>query len=168
MFFFKWGKKKVSQVRDAVLENERNETVCLDARDRVVFSGNEHAKFTIKLTDLKTDGRTWTLPVVSEILLGRASHCDIFFSDPSVSREQCKIVTQGDQLVVVQVGHTNNSRLNGVVVQGSALLHAGDVLSFGREMVKIEEIQALEGISANLSELLFRDDIDEDKTMSFF
>lgn len=169
MFFSKRRKKKDAAADAAAsLESELDKTVCLDDKDQLPISIGERAKFTIKLTELNPSGRSWTFPMISELLIGRGPHCPIQFSDKSVSREQCKISIQNDQLFVVQIGMTNNTLLNGAIVRDSAPLRAGDVLKFGRGALRVDQIQALESQDQKLNKLLSAVDIDEDKTVSFF
>ena len=101
------------------------------------------AQFTIKLSNPNNPSKTWTLPVDGALLIGRAEHCSVRLEDVSVSREQCKIAVQGVGLVVVHLGSTNKTSLNGSRVVNSSPLQSGDTLKFGHEMLRIDYIQKL-------------------------
>jgi len=101
------------------------------------------SQFTIKLTNLANPSNTWILPVASDLYIGRAEHCQVRVDDSSVSREQCKITTHVNGLVVMHVGSTNKTFLNGVSVVSDMLLHPGDTLKLGRVILRIDYIQAL-------------------------
>ena len=101
------------------------------------------AHYTIKLSNPNNPSKTWTLPVDDVLLIGRAEHCSVRLEDVSVSREQCKIAIQGASLVVVHLGSTNKTSLNGSRVANSSPLQSGDMLKFGREMLHVDYIQKL-------------------------
>ena len=127
------------------------------------------ARFTVRLSDLNDARRSWTLPVASEVVVGRAESCAIRFSDQSVSREQFKIVVRGDELRIVQIGKTNATKRNGVSVTQSASLHPGDVLKFGRGALRVESIQTPYGAEPDQEPSSYEPpDLNCDNTMSFF
>jgi len=103
----------------------------------------ENSQYTIKVSHSNNPGKTWTLAIMGDLLIGRAEHCKIRLDDKSVSREQCKIVTQGSGLAIVHMGSTNKTTLNGSNVVGNAPLQSGDTIKIGRETLRIDYIQAL-------------------------
>jgi hypothetical protein len=64
------------------------------------------------------------------ISVGRLPECDITVVDPNVSRRHAEIQSRGDGFVVVDLGSTNGTRVNGVRVTEREL-HDGDELGFG-------------------------------------
>lgn len=84
------------------------------------------------------------LPTSERILLGeqivtvgRMPTSTIVLADPNVSRNHAEIRPVGDGYVVVDLGSTNGSRLNGVRV-ASEELHDGDELTFGNTKIRFE------------------------------
>ncbi len=64
------------------------------------------------------------------VTVGRLPECDITVVDPNVSRQHAEIHARGDGFVVVDLGSTNGTRVNGVRVSEREL-HDGDELGFG-------------------------------------
>lgn len=64
------------------------------------------------------------------VVIGRLPDCDVIVSDPNVSRRHAEVRTQGDEHVVVDLGSTNGTRVNGVVVRERRLVD-GDVIRCG-------------------------------------
>jgi hypothetical protein len=63
-------------------------------------------------------------------VLGRLPECDIMLNDSNVSRRHAEIRPSGDGFVLVDLGSTNGSKVNGVRVS-ERLLADGDELAFG-------------------------------------
>jgi hypothetical protein len=64
------------------------------------------------------------------VVLGRLPECDITLVDTNVSRRHAEIRPRGDRFVLVDLGSTNGSKVNGVRVAERELLD-GDELTFG-------------------------------------
>jgi hypothetical protein len=73
----------------------------------------------------------------SIITIGRHPECNLVLADPNVSRNHAEIRPQGDRYVVVDLGSTNGSRVNGVRVD-TQVLDDGDELSFGNTRMRFE------------------------------
>jgi hypothetical protein len=71
------------------------------------------------------------------VTIGRRPESTIVLADPNVSRNHAEIRPHGTTWVVVDLGSTNGSRVNGVRVS-SQDLHDGDDLSFGSTHAKFE------------------------------
>ncbi len=52
-----------------------------------------------------------------EITLGRAPECDIFLDDEGVSRHHAKVIRKGDTLIVMDLGSTNGTYVDGERIQ---------------------------------------------------
>ncbi len=74
-------------------------------------------------------GRHWELGA-GPFVLGRALDCDIVIDDPSVSRRHCKLVIEGDEVCLEDLGSSHRALLNGEAVH-KAVIGAGDTLSLG-------------------------------------
>lgn len=71
------------------------------------------------------------------LTIGRLPDCDITIEDPNVSRKHAEIRPAGDSFVVVDLGSTNGTRVNGVRVDQREL-QDGDELSFGSIRIVFE------------------------------
>jgi pSer/pThr/pTyr-binding forkhead associated (FHA) protein len=75
-------------------------------------------------------GRGYML-VRAVLTVGRDPGNDIVIGHPEVSRQHTRIVRQGDQVVVEDMGSTNGTFVNGVLLKGPHALTDGDVLGLG-------------------------------------
>jgi hypothetical protein len=71
------------------------------------------------------------------ITVGRNPESNMVLADPNVSRNHAEIRPQGDRFVVVDLGSTNGTRVNGVRVDQRAL-EDGDEISFGNTRMRFE------------------------------
>jgi FhaA, N-terminal domain/FHA domain len=71
------------------------------------------------------------------ITIGRRPESNIVLADPNVSRSHAEIRPQGDGFVLVDLGSTNGSKVNGVRVD-QRLLNDGDELTFGHTRMRFE------------------------------
>ncbi len=69
------------------------------------------------------------------ITIGRMDDCEITISDPNISRRHAEIQPDGDGWIMVDLGSTNGSKVNGRRAQRHRLRH-GDVLGFGGAIIK--------------------------------
>jgi hypothetical protein len=81
-------------------------------------------------------GHRFTL-TESIITIGRHPDSNLVLADPNVSRNHAEIRPQGDRYVVVDLGSTNGSRVNGVRV-GTQILNDGDEIQFGNTRMRFE------------------------------
>lgn len=71
------------------------------------------------------------------ITIGRNPESNLVLADPNVSRNHAEIRPQGDRYVVVDLGSTNGSRVNGLRVD-TQVLQDGDELTFGNTRMQFE------------------------------
>ena len=71
-------------------------------------------------------------------VVGRHLECDIVISDSNVSRRHAEFVCAGRDVIVRDLGSTNGTKVNGVVIKGDQLLQHGDVIGFGTAQVSFE------------------------------
>ena len=69
--------------------------------------------------------------LVEGVTLGRGESVDIRLEDPFASSSHCRIVRQGELLVLEDLNSTNGTFLNGEEVRGPQPLHPGDRISIG-------------------------------------
>lgn len=73
----------------------------------------------------------------SIVTIGRHPDSNLVLGDPNVSRNHAEIRPQGDRYVVVDLGSTNGSRVNGARVD-TQVLQDGDELTFGNTKMRFE------------------------------
>jgi hypothetical protein len=109
---------------DLVVEpGQRTGTFAIDARFREGPGGSGAGSL------LLPSGERYVLRE-HKVVLGRLPDCDITLVDPNVSRQHAEIQPRGDGFVLVDLGSTNGSRVNGIRV-AERELRDGDELGFG-------------------------------------
>jgi hypothetical protein len=73
----------------------------------------------------------------SVITIGRHPESNMVLADPNVSRNHAEIRPQGDRYVVVDLGSTNGTRVNGVRIDKQTL-EDGDEITFGNTRMRFE------------------------------
>jgi hypothetical protein len=73
----------------------------------------------------------------SVISIGRHPDSNLVLADPNVSRNHAEIRPQGERYVVVDLGSTNGTRVNGIRVD-TQVLQDGDEVSFGNTRMRFE------------------------------
>lgn len=82
-----------------------------------------------ELVQLGKTSRTW--PISKEvIIMGRMEGCDVILADRGVSRRHAEIRREGDEWVVIDLGSTNGTDVNGKRVNRHRLTH-GDRIALG-------------------------------------
>jgi hypothetical protein len=71
------------------------------------------------------------------IVIGRLPECDIPVNDPNVSRRHAEVRPIGSGWIVVDLGSTNGTRVNGVTVREQAL-RPGDEVTVGSTRLRYE------------------------------
>ena len=69
--------------------------------------------------------------------IGRLPECDVTFADSNVSRRHAELRAVGGGYVIVDLGSTNGTRVNGVAVR-EQLLRNGDEVSVGSSRFRYE------------------------------
>lgn len=71
------------------------------------------------------------------VSVGRKPECNIVLADPNVSRNHAEIRPHGEGFVLVDLGSTNGTKVNGVKVSQQPL-RDGDEISFGNTRIRFE------------------------------
>jgi hypothetical protein len=69
--------------------------------------------------------------------IGRSSDCGIVLADPNVSRRHAEVRRAGEAYIVVDLGSTNGTEVNGQRVDETSLMH-GDVIGVGTTRITFE------------------------------
>lgn len=72
-----------------------------------------------------------------ELLLGRHSSCDVVLADPEISRRHARLIFRDGRWVLIDLGSTNGTYLNGRLVH-RAQLQPGDVLDLGHQRLQVD------------------------------
>jgi predicted component of type VI protein secretion system len=83
-------------------------------------------------------GRTFPIEQ-EEVLLGRDLANDIAIGDPEVSRRHARLIWRDDNILLEDLGSTNGTFLNGERISSPKQLRAGDVITFGENVVMVFE-----------------------------
>ena len=72
------------------------------------------------------------------VVIGRHADCDLVLTDEQASRRHAQVEAGADGYVLVDLGSTNGTRLNGEPVEQPAPLTHGDRIEIGRAVVRFE------------------------------
>jgi hypothetical protein len=82
------------------------------------------------------DGRR--VGIADEVVtIGRLPECAVVLDDPNVSRRHAQLRREGAEVVLVDLGSTNGTKVNGVTVREHRLA-PGDVISVGTTTLRFE------------------------------
>ena len=107
-------------------------------------TGQFAAKHRIQLENLRRPDQKWQIALNGDLIIGRRENCKIFLSDPSVSRQQCKITDTEDDPVIWNLSKVNETQVNHMPVTEKQALKEGDVITMGREQLRVGWIRRLE------------------------
>jgi predicted component of type VI protein secretion system len=74
-----------------------------------------------------------------QLTIGRDSTNEITINDAEVSRRHARLTFQGGKFVLEDLGSTNGTFVNGQRLAGPRVLKAGEVVSFGEQIVLVFE-----------------------------
>ncbi len=95
-----------------------------------------------RLVWLRPDGEEVAFPLSSEVhVVGRDEGADIRVDEPLVSRAHARLERRGPSYVVLDLGSTNLTRVNGEVVRERELKD-GDEVRFGRARCRFVAAEA--------------------------
>ncbi len=77
-------------------------------------------------------------PLETICIIGRSSRCDVRVSDPTVSRQHCRIVREGDQFIIEDLGSGNGTFVNDHLVVRHTL-RSSDEIRIARSKFRFEE-----------------------------
>lgn len=82
------------------------------------------------------DGRRLGL-MGEAVTIGRLPECTVQLNDPNASRRHAQVRRQGESYVVVDLGSTNGTKVNGVPVRQHRLVE-GDAITIGMSTLRFE------------------------------
>jgi hypothetical protein len=92
--------------------------------------------YALRFISGKYQGGEFPLPPDREIVIGRSSDLDMVLVEDMVSRKHAKITTNGSQIVIMDLGSTNGTFVNGEKVRKTRLKE-GDRILIGTSILKV-------------------------------
>ena len=74
-----------------------------------------------------------------QLTVGRDSTNDVVINDAEISRRHARLTFQGGKYILEDLGSTNGTFVNGQRLAGPRVLKAGEVVSFGEQIVLVYE-----------------------------
>lgn len=74
----------------------------------------------------------------SSLMVGRNQNSDLYFDDPTMSRQQFVLFEKGSEIWIRNLSKTNPTQCNGRIIEGEISLRNGDVLCAGSTIIKCE------------------------------
>jgi FHA domain-containing protein len=71
------------------------------------------------------------------ITIGRAADCELVLADPTISKRHLELRRQGNDVVLIDLGSTNGTRVNGIGVRERVLVD-GDEIVLGATVIRFE------------------------------
>jgi hypothetical protein len=96
------------------------------------------SQFQLIMRSGPTPGAAFTLEG-DQITIGRDSVNEVVINDAEISRRHARLTFQGGKYVLEDLGSTNGTFVNGQRLAGPRVLKAGEVVSFGEQIVMVFE-----------------------------
>ncbi|HSO13789.1 MAG TPA: FHA domain-containing protein [Anaerolineales bacterium] len=97
------------------------------------------SQFQLIMRTGPTPGATFVLEG-DQLNIGRDSTNEIAINDAEISRRHARLTFQGGKYVLEDLGSTNGTFVNGQRLAGPRVLKAGEVVSFGEQIVLVFEV----------------------------
>ncbi|HAV78546.1 MAG TPA: hypothetical protein DCX53_14455 [Anaerolineae bacterium] len=97
------------------------------------------SQFQLIMRTGPTPGATFTLEG-DQLNIGRDSTNEVSINDAEISRRHARLTFQGGKYVLEDLGSTNGTFVNGQRLAGPRVLKAGEVVSFGEQIVLVFEV----------------------------
>jgi hypothetical protein len=79
-----------------------------------------------------------------QLTVGRDSTNDVVINDAEISRRHARLTFQGGKYILEDLGSTNGTFVNGQRLAGPRVLKAGEVVSFGEQIVLVYEASSFD------------------------
>ncbi len=71
------------------------------------------------------------------VVVGRDPAVDLVLAHPEISRRHCRLIQEGDEWWIEDLGSRSGTRTNGVTIEGKQALHPGDRISLGPVLLDV-------------------------------
>jgi len=101
------------------------------------------SQFQLIMRSGPTPGAAFTLEG-DQLTIGRDSTNEVVINDAEISRRHARLTFQGGKYVLEDLGSTNGTFVNGQRLAGPRVLKAGEVVSFGEQIVLVFEVSTFD------------------------
>lgn len=101
------------------------------------------AQYQLVMRTGPTPGAVYALEG-DQLTIGRDSSNEIAINDAEVSRHHARLTFQGGKFVLEDLGSTNGTFVNGQRLSGPRVLKAGEIVSFGEQIVLVFEVSTFD------------------------
>jgi pSer/pThr/pTyr-binding forkhead associated (FHA) protein len=104
-------------------------------------SGQDPIAMDYQLVVVRGRSASRTLKIPNGITtVGRQDDCQLRIGSSQVSRKHCQLYERDQRLVVMDLGSSNGTFVNGKRIESQTALAHGDVLSLGKVKLRVEKI----------------------------
>lgn len=153
----KKDKKKREEQKNAekIANEELLKKTALEATKQAIAESKPSQSSNIKVSTMESapakrvtlviscDGtaqRSIDVLINGKYTMGRSQKCNLSFNDQNMSREHCALDYRDGTLLVQDLGSTNGTFINGVLIKGMYSVNDGDEIRFGRAKVIVRFI----------------------------
>jgi hypothetical protein len=104
---------------------------------REVASGTIRMSISLRVEGGQNIGQTFPLTDGS-ITIGRQAGNTIVLADGQLSRQHARLDVRGTEIIVIDLGSANGTRINDLLINGPTPLRPGDVLRMGDSTLRVE------------------------------
>ena len=108
------------------------------------------SQFQLIMRSGPTPGAAFTLEG-DQLTIGRDATNEIVINDAEISRRHARLTFQGGKYVLEDLGSTNGTFVNGQRLAGPRVLKAGEVVSFGEQIVLVFEATTIDSGATMIS-----------------
>lgn len=94
--------------------------------------------FTLSVVQGPAELRGVGVPLRGPVVIGRSPGADIVIGDDFVSGRHARVVLEGDEAVIEDLGSTNGTLLNGQRLSRPQALRPGDLIDIGGVRLKVD------------------------------
>jgi hypothetical protein len=118
-------------------DDQAGRTMVYSTAGRVAEPLEERARSRSETALLLLDGKRIVVGPTG-VSLGRSRQCEVVVDDPNVSRRHAEIRPRGGSWVLIDLGSTNGSSLNGRRIDNPEVLKPGDEIELGTSTLTFE------------------------------
>jgi pSer/pThr/pTyr-binding forkhead associated (FHA) protein len=99
--------------------------------------GRKDEAWTVAIQHGPRELRGVKIRVAGPVIVGRAPGADIVIGASYVSGRHARFSLLGENLIVEDLGSTNGTTVNGVLIHGAEQLNSGDVVGIGDVTIRV-------------------------------
>lgn len=110
-------------------------------REKHHIKAENLARIRLKIQTGRTSEQNIETNIVSSLIVGRSSTCDIYIDDTKLSRQHFVIEYDGEAFYIMDLQSSNGTKLNGIGIHSRQVLHSGDKIAAGLSDIYITTIE---------------------------